>query len=292
MSREIACPICSHASKAGARAVISPWIRNLGIRKGTSNYYVCCSCTAGYFSYRYNDVEMSKIYIDYRGPRYLNIRSKWEPWYSQNYNENHNSNDWIQSRKDSLSSFLEDNGIHSCDSIVDVGGDQGQYIPDITKKKIVFDISDKLSVEGIQKISKFDELPTSDLIIYAHVLEHVVDPVYELKKLLQKSKNVYVEVPSGVPVINKYRTSKYRHLIHLLASYNTKLWGKFSQPAAGRKVSYKKQLTQSEHLNFFNEQAMKVLALRLDVNLVLRKSTISTPDLNQSEVLQCLFTVR
>lgn len=292
MSKEKSCPICLHSNSAGARAVISPWVRNLGIRKRTSKYYICSSCTAGYFSYRYNDAEMSRIYFDYRGVSYLSIRSKWEPWYSSAYNENHNSSDWIQSRKQSLESFLGDNGVHHCDSIVDVGGDQGQYIPDITSNKIVFDISDKPNLEGIQKYSNFNDLPLSDLIIYAHVLEHVADPVYELTALFQKSNNVYIEVPYGVPVINKFRTSLTRHFLHLLASYNLKLWGRFSQPAAGRQVSLKKQLTQSEHLSFFNEQAMKYLAIRLNAQLVFRRTTINTPDLNKSEVLQCLFRVR
>lgn len=269
---------------------MSPWVRELGITERLSKYSLCENCGTGYFSKRYDDVEMSKIYENYRGERYLNIRSSWEPWYSHAYNSNHDSPEWINSRKKSLTDFLLSQGLSKCKSIVDVGGDRGQYIPDIAERKIVFDISGKTTLDGVERISDFEQLPHSDLIVYAHVLEHVTHPIEELRRLLEKTNAVYVEVPYGVPVINNHRKSKIRLLIHLASSFNRRIWRRRTIPATGRKVSSIKMLTQSEHLTFFTEASMIMVAKSLGTRIEMKKSFISTPDLNKAEVLQCLLT--
>ena len=286
------CPICSGPVPSNLIVVISPWIRELGVASRLSRYSICDNCGTGLFAKRYNPKEMTGIYKNYRGEKYLSIRSKWEPWYSGEYNSNHDSQEWIESRKSSLTNFLAINGITSCNSIVDVGGDRGQYIPDITKEKIVFDISEKSSTSGVTRYSLFDELPFSDLIIYAHVLEHVQNPLQELQILFQKTNCLYVEVPYGVPIINKYRKSRFRLLLHLTSSLSRVLWRRTTSPATGRKVISNKMITQSEHLTFFCEESMERLAIKLNAELVLQRTVISTPDLNNGEVIQCLLTVR
>jgi hypothetical protein len=233
---------------------------------------------------------MSSIYRNYRGENYLAIRKKWEPWYSYTYNFNHDSQQWIDSRKNSISEFLQANKILDCELIIDVGGDRGQYIPDLAKQKIVFDISDKETSGGATRISEFKNLPFADLIIYAHVLEHVKNPIQEILSLFQKSNQIYIEVPYGVPIVNKVRKSKLRFLLHLISSGNPWLWRNKTAPATGRKVNSNKMITQSEHLTFFSEESMEKIASKLSASLKLKRSFISTPDLNEAEVLQCLLT--
>lgn len=291
MSKKIfPCPICNRSLTGKAKAIISPWIRELGIKERVSIYLLCDECGTGSFSKRYTDAEMSKIYNNYRGDHYLKVRTKWEPWYSEKYNSNHDSEIWINNRKESLTEFLSMNGIEVCKNIIDVGGDRGQYIPDITREKIVFDISDKTTLEGVMRISSFESLPTSDLIIYAHVLEHVDEPVAQIRQLFEKSARIYVEVPFGVPEVNKIRKSKFRFLFHLIWSLNKFTWRKVTSPATGRKVSSRKMLTQSEHLTFFNEKSMNSLARQVGASIVMKRTSISTPDLNTGEVLQCVLT--
>jgi hypothetical protein len=292
VKKTLVCPICSEPVSSNLIVVISPWIRELGVASRLSRYAICDSCGTGLFSKRYNSEEMTGIYKNYRGEKYLSIRSKWEPWYSSKYNSNHDSQEWIESRKSSLTNFLALNGITSCSSIVDVGGDRGQYIPDITKEKIVFDISEKSSSSDVTRYSSFDELPFSDLIIYAHVLEHVKNPLQELQLLFQKTNCLYVEVPYGVPIINKYRKSRLRLLLHLTSSFSKTLWRRTTSPATGREVISKKMIIQSEHLTFFCEESIERLALKLNAELVLQRTVISTPDLNAGEVIQCLLTIR
>jgi transcription elongation factor Elf1 len=284
------CPVCSKSTSSGTLAVISPWIRELGIKSRLSKYFICENCESGFFTKRYTSDEMSKIYSEYRGNNYLRKRSKWEPWYTSSYNSNHDSDDWIKARKESLTEFLIRNKIDKCDVIVDVGGDRGQYIPDIAATKIVIDLSDKTLCQNVTRINRIEDSPFANLIIYAHVLEHVSNPVQELKSLFRNTNQIYIEVPFGIPEINKYRRSLGRLVFHLLSSTSPGLWSRSARPATGRKVSPTKMLTQSEHLTFFTEQSFVKISELLGVTLVMEQNTIRTPDFSEGAVLQCLLT--
>jgi len=124
---------------------------------------------------------MESIYKDYRGEYYLSIRKKWEPWYSTDYNSNHDAKTWVENRKNAITEFLLSCELTNFTTIIDIGGDRGQYIPDIGVNRIVLDISDKETLPGISRVQEFSDLPNADLIIYAHVLEHVAEPFSDLK---------------------------------------------------------------------------------------------------------------
>jgi hypothetical protein len=291
-SREADCPICGKATSFATYAVISPWIRELGIRARLSRYFVCRNCETGFFTKRYSEKEMSDIYGEYRGVNYLRKRTKWEPWYTTSYNSNHDSDRWIELRKESLTEFLSRTPLATCNIIVDVGGDRGQYIPDLASRKIVLELSEKELCENVSRIEKLEDSPFADLFVYAHVLEHVSNPMQELEALFQKTNQVYVEVPFGIPEINKYRRSSRRLLLQLISSFIPTIWSRNARPATGRKVSASKMLTQSEHLTFFSEKSFTVIAKILNANLVIERNTISTPDFSEGSVLQCLLTKR
>ena len=284
------CPLCGQESNLGALATISPWVRELGIASRISKFYLCNVCDTGFFSKRYTDEEMSQIYRDYRGSNYVKLRSKWEPWYTQSYNNNHDSGEWVDSRKNSLTQFLFSHEISSCDVMIDVGGDQGQYIPDFAVAKIVIDLSERELNANIQRVQSIKDAPSANLIIYAHVLEHVVDPIYELEQLFNKTDRVYVEVPYGIPEINKYRMSIRKFLFQQMSSLHPRFWAKSARPATGRSVEPMKMLTQSEHLTFFSENSFKKIAEILGVSLIIERNTVSTPDFSTSSVIQCLLT--
>jgi hypothetical protein len=254
-----------------------------------SKYYVCSICLTGYFGRRYLPKEMKNIYGQYREEAYLSIRKKWEPWYSESYNENHNSKDWIASRVNALTEFLLKSIKDEIHSVVDVGGDQGQFIPPFATLKIVQEISDRELLPGVMRISNLSEIESADLIIYAHVLEHVAEPINEVRVLLEKANYVYLEVPFGIPEINKERKNKLRFAQHFLSSFSAFCWKSRTMPSSGRIVPSNKMLSQSEHLTFFNEKSIEFMAELLGVSVIIEKGSISTPDSRNAVVLQCLL---
>lgn len=289
-SKLMQCLICGVPASFEAKAVLSPWIRQFGItRTRVSNYLHCKFCDLGFFDFRYTSLEMGCIYSNYRGTAYSQIRNQWEPWYSSNFNSAHDSISWSEMRKNSLKTFLERYLKSNPNSIVDVGGDRGQYIPDIGSENLyVLEASNKTLLQGIERIENLKDIRGIGLIIYSHVLEHVSDPLNELKELLNQSNCVYVEVPFGVPVINNARRSRILFFIKLISSFYPRVWRRMTHPSTGRN-SVKGILTQSEHLNFFSVKSLAAMGEILDSSVQIEVNEIQTPDNATAKVIQCLF---
>lgn len=270
--------------------MISPWLRMLGVkRKRVSKYLNCEFCSSGYFDYRYSNTEMAKIYNNYRGSEYLNTRLKWEPWYNKAFNEEHDSSEFVLMRQSALVRFLGKFLISRPNIVVDIGGDRGQYIPNLGQcESYVIESSKKDLVDGVQRLSSINDIEKYDLIFYSHVLEHVANPRSEIEELLRHAKYVYVEVPFGIPEITKRRKSKIRLFLRLITSISPTLWRQSSEPATGRK-SQKSTLVQSEHINFFSEKSLQTLAELLKVEAQIEVNSIQTPDRSKAHVIQCLF---
>lgn len=233
---------------------------------------------------------MKKLYSDYRGENYVSVRNKWEPWYSSSYNEAHFSIEYLTKRKAILKEFLTNSGILELRSIVDIGGNTGEFIPEISGliNRYVLDLSNKAMPPGIMRIADLNEVDNVDLIIYSHTLEHVSFPWLELEKLAKSCKYLYVEVPEGIPSPNVFRKYRIFQFFAVFLSSSYKVWGSFSRPSAGRKLPAL-LLRQSEHLSFFSEQTFKVIAKKQGLEVSTRVTKIITPDAQEATVIQALF---
>ena len=233
---------------------------------------------------------MNNIYSGYRGQRYTEVRSKWEKWYTRNYNFSHESEGFINERLGIIHNFIKRKGFNDIHSVLDVGGDQGQFIPQFNsrQKNFVLEKSNRELKEGVVRIDSFSDIENVDLVIYAHILEHVTDPLIELEKLAEISKYIYIEVPSGVPKNTWLRKNLIFQLLVASFTLSPKVWSYFSNPAAGRSSS-SKILRQSEHLNFFTTNTLKKLADRLNLNSYIIESLIPTPDNQVAKVYQVLM---
>jgi hypothetical protein len=231
---------------------------------------------------------MQCIYKNYRGERYVSIRNNWEPWYDSDYNSNHENKAWVSMRHESLKTFINKFDVNP-HTVVDIGGDRGQYIPNLGQTvSVLIDTSNKEPIEGVIRKFSLTEVYKPDLLILSHVLEHVANPIATLEELFLYSNLIYIEVPYGVPVISKKRRSNFRFLIKLCSTINPIFWRKFSEPATGRK-SGNRILVQSEHINFFNEKSMITISKIIDSEIRLEVNEIATPDGKVAKVIQCLL---
>lgn len=288
------CLICSKFSKQVniSAAIISPWIREMTkMSNRISMYKLCKNCKIGYFSRRYTQEEMTRIYKEYRSDKYFSIRKKWEKWYNYDFFRNESSVDFAPERKLMIQDFVESKLVNQIKIVVDVGGDKGQYIPEFSSdtQRYVIDLSNRNLVAGVRKINSLEEIETCDLIMSCHVLEHVPYPINELKFLSKNCGALYVEVPYGRPKINVIRKLGLFLPLQLFLTFFPSIYSKFTNPSTGRVNQKHYWLNQSEHLNFFEEDSFIFLSKEINKNVHYKVAEIPTPDGNKAKVLQVLF---
>jgi hypothetical protein len=85
--------------------------------------------------------------------------------------------------------------------MLDYGGADGKFLPNLRGEKYVFDISDIAPAEGVIRIRDESELDSYSYVQLAHVLEHVCHPLVLTRKaasFLKHSGYLYIEVPLEV----------------------------------------------------------------------------------------------
>lgn len=281
------CPVCGSPpnSKSGF-GVVSPWVRELGVtKKKFSKMYQCPMCDCVFFSLRYSERGMQNLYAEYRSEVYTNIRKKWEGWYSDSYNTQHSSVEWLDERAQTIRSFLSEYLSLEKSFVFDIGGDTGE-------------ISSRLGAGGftvLELSNRFEsDSPDTDsdglipIAIMGHVLEHVADPLAELKGLLQKFEAVYVEVPGGLPALSLARRSRAMLTLYLFMSSVPALWRKVSRPSTGRR-NPASVLRLSEHLTFFSPLTIFALARQSNCEVTLLETEITSPGGDKAKIIQALF---
>ena len=78
------CIICDCNEKLRSKKTeFAPWIENciLSCKNSDVALIQCLNCASMYYSYRYKDEEIEKIYKNYRSEEYAYSRNKFEPGY-------------------------------------------------------------------------------------------------------------------------------------------------------------------------------------------------------------------
>ena len=220
----------------------------------------CPNCDFYFYNLRLNNEETQKLYENYRGEEYQKQRNKHEFYYTKQLNASiGNNKQEIEERKKKLFNILNTNtNISKINSILDYGGDKGQFIIDGSSKKYVYEISGIETIKDVIKINNFNDCKNYkyDLIMCSHVLEHLSEPGYvidEIKELMSQDTILYFELPC-YDAINFNLASK--SLLSLIFSKNYMLLIK--KILKGKSLFY-----MHEHINFFTPQALnKLLALK------------------------------
>jgi hypothetical protein len=225
----------------------------------------CASCDMVFYDLRYDEQEIATLYAGYRGERYYRIRHRFEPLYRRRLNDVVGREpEVVEIRKrnvrDLVTGLLGEQAIRS---VLDFGGDAGQFIPNFPgAERYVLEVSDAPPVPGVTSVSHLEELAGPvDLVMLAHVLEHVSDPVgllAELTSAVGDEGHIYVEVPLDRPTLPPpWATRLHASWVDLVtrSTRRTVIADAVSTPvrvlARGRWIPFTFHRLH-EHINFFS----------------------------------------
>lgn len=281
MSASLNCPICDGAAAVKAHARLAPFIATLigsTINQATK-LLSCATCDFDFFEKRYSTEEDEAIYSEYRTGKYLKVRQNWEPWYTNSVNEAYvPENPSVDVRVNFMEEVISHSLVGpSLDLVVDVGGDQGQFFPKREiKNKVVIDLSNKKLRPGVSRIGNMGQLKSqADLIIAAHLLEHLSDPqafLVEMRSHLRPGGHIYLEVPLDRPAIRKWHSSntyaKYLKAINskpvfVFLDFLTGVLRNF-----GFTVPRIGIVKESEHINYFSSNSLEKIAIKSGYTII------------------------
>lgn len=160
---------------------------------------ICRRCSFIQTKRAFEEDEIGNLYLDYRSDSYNQERIRYEPEYASIAAQVGTCAQELETRRHGLMQWLKGKVAPGANfSMLDYGGADGQFLPDLPGRKYVFDISDFAAAAGITRIKSESELNSYSYIQLAHVLEHVPFPLALTKRaasLLEDSGHLYIEVP-------------------------------------------------------------------------------------------------
>jgi hypothetical protein len=162
---------------------------------------VCEHCSFIQTSVPFHDDDIMRLYRDYRSPAYNQERIRWEPEYAAIAAAVGFDPVEVRTRTASLSAFLGKELRSNPITLLDYGGSDGRFIPDIPGSKFVYEISDIDPIPGVTRIKSEAELGTYSLVLLAHVTEHVPHPLNLVRKLsayVEPGGHLYIETPQEI----------------------------------------------------------------------------------------------
>jgi len=180
---------------------------------------ICESCSFIQTKRPFPEDAIGNLYADYRSDTYNRERIQYEPEYASIAPCVGGSLQEVQTRKAGLTEWLKGKlTVETNFSMLDYGGANGIFLPDLPGHKYVFEISDIAPAEGVTRLKNESELGSYSYIQLAHVLEHVPFPLALAKKaasFLRDSGHLYVEVPQEVSDDLRIRVARQGKSIRL-----------------------------------------------------------------------------
>ena len=150
----------------------------------------------------FHDDDIMHLYADYRSPSYNGERIRYEPEYASIAAAIGQDQSEVRTRRSALTAFLGRVLRTSySDAILDYGGADGRFIPDIPGTKFVYEISSMEPIPGVTRLTSESELGTYSIVLLAHVTEHVTHPLKLVRKLgtyVKPGGYLYVETPQEI----------------------------------------------------------------------------------------------
>ena len=280
------CLACGGDVKRIAFGVVAPWIAELSGQadRELTSLLSCSSCDFTFFDKRFSDEEMEAMYSGYRSDEYYKVRNSWEPWYRRAVNDAYSDgSEHIDERVAFMTSILTSAGLTHLSTVVDFGGDEGQFFPDIEiDNRFVIDVSNKPLRNNVLRAPTLDDVKVGiDLIVAAHIAEHVNDPIDFFDNLishLSLGSHLYVEVPLDRPLVKKFHAkAEYEEYLHrtsargnrkfILADFASGLARQFGYHIPKRGI-----VKQSEHLNYYNFKSLSVILEDLGMTVLISES--------------------
>ena len=157
----------------------------------------CNSCKGVFSDIRFSNEELAKLYKDYRGNEYTELREFYEPGYKKINSIIDNGNPYIGEIENFLRQYVTEPL-----SVLDYGGDSGKNTPfknNLQNQIHIYDISEVEVIDNVRQVTKEEALNNKyDLVVCSNVLEHVSYPsivIKELKSFLHETSTLYIELP-------------------------------------------------------------------------------------------------
>lgn len=160
---------------------------------------LCKRCSFIQTSVAFREDDLKRLYADYRSPTYNRERIHYEPEFAAIAAAVGYDPVEVRARTMALNAFLRQHlPLEGPLTILDYGGSDGRFIPDIPGSRFVYDISNVLPLPGVTRIQAESELSKYSLVLLAHVTEHVTHPLNLVRKLseyIQPGGHLYIETP-------------------------------------------------------------------------------------------------
>ena len=181
---------------------ISP-VRRLSSQFAFVDMQICSTCFFIQTKRPFHDDDVMRLYSDYRSPSYNQERIRYEPSYASIAAKVGQDAVELRSRIAALAAFLGRN-LKSSEpqTILDYGGSDGKFIPEIPGRKFVFEVSDIEPIAGVTRINSEADLGRYSIVLLAHVIEHVPRPLDLVRKVASRVEPggfLYIETPQEIP---------------------------------------------------------------------------------------------